>query len=111
MRRPVIIAGLLLPIVSPAKAEHFDTARGNDLFQACQDTNHATFDSGVCMGFIQGVSTVANGVFYCPPAGATYGQSIDIVVAGLRNHPEERQRESDSLIIKYLRAAWPCEKK
>jgi hypothetical protein len=36
---------------------------------------------------------------------------VDVVLAGLRNHPEERHKASDYLVLKYLMAAFPCPKK
>jgi hypothetical protein len=38
----------------------------------------------------------------------TNGQTVDIVMAGLRNNPGERHKASDGLVIKYPTAAFPC---
>lgn len=101
-------AALLLPTDSAASAET-ETNDGNGLYELCSGTE-AIYTLGICHGYISGVRDALRGVVICPPSNVTNGQVFDIVINGLRDHPEERQKESVVLIIKYLSAAFPCQR-
>jgi hypothetical protein len=81
---------------------------GNGLLELC-DPGKASWTDGLCRGYINGVSDIGRDLsIVCYPSGVTNGQTVDIVMAGLRNNPGERHKASDGLVIKYPTAAFPC---
>jgi hypothetical protein len=81
---------------------------GNDLFEMCQE-DASSYKQGLCDGYITGVAAVGqNDGTICLPPHTIVQQIYDVVTYGLRNHPEERQRPSQVLVLKYLHAAFKC---
>jgi len=84
---------------------------GNELFNYCK--GNADFNSGICLGFIVGVSDAASemkALDYCPPNSVTIEQAIDTVKKTLTDHPEVRHYSAASTTIAALRFAFPCPK-
>lgn len=114
MRKIVTAALLIASVGSPALAQPSDihVSTGNELLTVCEAASEANIDwfrQGLCNGFMEGISCMSSGLGYvCLPKGVTYGQVHDVMLAGLRNHPEERQKRADWLALKYLEAAFPC---
>ena len=74
--------------------------------------NHQTdeeFGYGAqCAGLIEGIAFAASGI--CPPASATKGQAIRVVVKYIDDRPERQNEDFRALAREALRAAWPCKK-
>ncbi len=72
------------------------------------------YADGYCLAFAATASDAVNahtGVFKyraCTPNGVTRGQTRDIVVAYLVNHPEQRHFIASSLAAYALAVAFPC---
>ena len=75
---------------------------GNDLMQHCI----AAPDS-FCAGYIGGVVDTSHAMFCFPPE-VTKRQIINITIMYLRDHPENLELFAPSLVIKAMRAAFPC---
>jgi len=103
LRATVLVAGLLWPVSAFA-----DFQNGNSLFEKCSATaNH--FDSTYCLGYVAGMTDAyAYAKSVCPPNGFTLGQSVDVVVKYLRDHPEDRHYTAASEVALALEHAFPC---
>lgn len=83
---------------------------GNELLQQC-DHQYGKF---VCLGYVLGVTDVLatlpliDAYSACIPEGAIKRQVNDVVVAYLRNHPEQRQYIAVQLAAQALSDAFPC---
>jgi len=75
---------------------------GNDLMQYCIAT-----PDGFCAGYVVGVIDTSYALF-CFPAEVTKRQIINITIMYLRDHPEKLHLFAPSLVIKAMRAAFPC---
>jgi hypothetical protein len=96
----------------------FDFRRGNDVLSSCTDEDAVVQQA--CEAYIMGVQhgySLATGlnvpsipadVKLCIPEGVTRRLEIDAVLKGLKEHPENRQWDSEILIARYLIDAWPC---
>jgi len=96
---------------------------GNDLVASCSATSE--FESGACIGFIQGVingfnsgAIVQHGrgneqrsIFdLCVPNGVTTGQTTKVILAYADKHPEQLHFPADVIVTKAVSEAWPLEK-
>jgi hypothetical protein len=63
------------------------------------------------MGYVDGVVDTATGRILCFPSSVTGAQIYSIVSKYLRDHPEEWNQQADELVIRALRATFPCAKK
>jgi Rap1a immunity proteins len=96
---------------------------GNDLVASCSATSE--FESGSCIGFIQGVingfnsgTIVQHGrgngehsiLDLCVPNGVTNGQVTKVVLAYTDKHPEQLHYPADVIVTKAISEAWPLEK-
>ena len=91
---------------------------GNTLIAACKaevdtmGTNRASgWLGGFCMGLISGVADGLDGLSFCLPTHSTYGQYVRVVHKYLQENPAELQEGDSVLVLKALKAAWPCPKK
>ncbi|TXH35278.1 MAG: hypothetical protein E6Q98_15920 [Rhodospirillaceae bacterium] len=122
MKRSIfMIAAMTMLWPSFAKAEQQLTwiwpLRGNDLLTYCTDGKDAA-TVGVCggfiTGFVSGVSTVLIthqeqiGCVWDIPGDVTLAQMVDVVVKGLKDHPERRNELAVQLVVEYVKAAFPC---
>jgi hypothetical protein len=75
---------------------------GNDLMQRC-----IAAPDGFCAGYVGGVIDTSYALFCFPPE-TTKRQIINTTVMYLRDHPEKLHLFAPSLVIKAMRAAFPC---
>jgi len=75
---------------------------GNDLMQHCI----AAPDS-FCAGYVGGVIDTSHALFCIPPE-VTKRQVINITIMYLRDHSEKLGLYAPSLVIRAMRAAYPC---
>ncbi len=61
---------------------------------------------GICLGMVTAIFDTHHQV--CPPAGATVGQAIRVVVRYIDDRPARQHENFPKLTIEALRAAWPC---
>jgi hypothetical protein len=103
---------LALAVVSalalwPSAARAHD---GNYLWANCDSREDAK--QLYCLAYITGVSdAVRIAGSFCPPDNATYGQSKDVVIKYLRDHPEERHYAAAFLVGYALGSVFPCKPK
>ena len=97
---PIVAAILAVSMVGIVQADHLTT--GNDLMQHCI----ASPDS-FCAGYIGGVIDTSHSLF-CFPPGVTKREIINITIVYLHDHSEKLGLYAPSLVIKAMRAAFPC---
>jgi hypothetical protein len=115
-------AVLALFTVSQAEAEN-----GYSMLRACQMLDDAVshnrgtpeapedaFREGMCLGQVAGIAQLGNAATkttdfpICKPKDVHRRQLMSVVLLYLRNHPEELNEDFMYLVLKALRAAWPC---
>lgn len=84
------------------------SATGNDLMAWLPDyeRNSLSWEGGMYLGYVAGISNVINGVVFCAPT-VTNGQSAAVVAKFLRNNPERWGEDAASLVVESLRKAFP----
>jgi len=75
---------------------------GNNLMQHC-----ISAPDSFCAGYIGGVIDTSHALF-CFPPDVTKRQIININIMYLRDHQEKLHLFAPSLVIKAMRAAFPC---
>lgn len=73
-----------------------------------------TFDWGVGLGFLMGVSDTAQGVLFCLPSGSsgvTAGQLNEVVQKYFRQNPEQLHLAAEVLVTRAFKNNWPCQRK
>jgi Rap1a immunity proteins len=119
---------LTVALVAPVRGDdrqslaHWDPT-GNDLVASCSSTSE--FESGACVGFIQGVingfnsgAIVQHGrgneqhpiLDLCVPNGVTNGQATKVILAYADKHPAQLHYPADVIVTKAISEAWPLEK-
>ena len=94
-----IAATLAVLMVGTAQAK---PTTGNDLMQRC-----IAAPDGFCAGYIGGVIDTSYALFCFPPE-VTKRQIINITIMYLHDHSEKLHLFAPSLVIKAMRAAFPC---
>jgi Rap1a immunity proteins len=91
-------------IASPAYA-----FTGDELWKYCQEEK-ADFSTGLCMGYILGISVMLETptAEYCRPARSTNSQIVDVVKRYLEDNPHERHLPAADLIVTALSKHFPC---
>ena len=95
----IVAAVLAASLPGPVQAK---MTTGNDLMQHC-----IAAPDGFCAGYVGGVIDTTHALFCFPPE-ATKRQIINITIVYLHDHPEKLHLFAPSLIIKAMRAAFPC---
>lgn len=119
MRRDFTLALIAIALAgAPASLsaqDAFGTDTGNELLVTCESTSTAS--NAYCIGFIKGVLVTERGLARLPnapftapciPEGVTMGQLKDIVVAYLKERPQERHWQGWSLVHNAANNAFPC---
>ena len=96
----IFAAVLAVSMVGIVQADHLTT--GNDLMRHCI----ASPDS-FCAGYIGGVID-SNHTLFCFPPEATKRERININIVYLRDHSDQLGLYAPNLVIKAMRAAFPC---
>tara|TARA_R110001599_G_scaffold262279_2_gene462738 strand:- start:361 stop:747 length:387 start_codon:yes stop_codon:yes gene_type:complete len=110
------------------------TASGNEIAAACENTDNADVKTGYCIGYIIGAwegmkigafqmlivggvtgstseldQTANNLLGICLPEGVERGQIVDVSTNYLANNPAKRHLPARSLIRDALAESFPCE--
>lgn len=117
--RYVLLAALVIASCS-ASAEEYSTQRAlsaDFILPACKESpSSSQMMQGMCIGEIETLYLLAFGnslapkAKFCPPNGATIGQSRAVVIKYLDDRPEELHTPFLLLAIDALQKAWPCPK-
>jgi hypothetical protein len=93
----------LLTLAQPASAYFYD---GNSLLRVCEQKGAG------CTGYVAGIHDGNADRYYfqdyCLPDGVELGQLVDVVIASLRGHPEQRHLHAAKLVQDALVAKFPC---
>ena len=65
-------------------------------------------EMGRCIGMIEGVALLANYGVFCPPAGATIKQRIQVIIAYIEARPQRMHEDFRVLAAEAMQKAWPC---
>jgi hypothetical protein len=65
-------------------------------------------EMGRCIGMIEGVALLANYGVFCPPAGATIKQRIQVIIAYIEARPQRMHEDFRVLAVEAMQKAWPC---
>ena len=86
---------------------------GNDLWSRC--SGKSAFDAGFCMGYLGGIVDAMMGQppgilgrTACFPEHVTAGQTRDVVMRYLEQHPDARHYSAASIAATALMEAFPC---
>jgi hypothetical protein len=98
----------LLMLAQAAQATAY--LNGNELYSACQS------DKSVCGYYVAGVSDTHDALqavgrsprTICTPSGVTLEQMTDVVIAYLRDRPDQRHNQAGALALTALRRTFPC---
>lgn len=66
------------------------------------------YGSGFVIGYIAGVADTNNGVLLCRTPDVPLRQIVAIVKQYLDDHPEDRNRPAEWIVLKALSGAFPC---
>src|SRR5689334_19400539 len=114
MRKIIVAAVLAVPSIpahSQPEPSPTDISNGNGLLYMC-NFDRGTWQNAMCAGYITAIDDTSQVLGkVCPPGNSSRQQAMDVVIKGLREHPEDRAELSVGLIAQYLRAAFPCPKK
>jgi hypothetical protein len=101
-----------------AMASHASYVDGNKLKQLLDVAGKAergkskgvkeAYGAGFAIGYVAGVADTYNGVLLCGTPNVPLKQIVAIVKQRIRDHPEDRNRPADWIIVKALSAAFPC---
>lgn len=81
-----------------------------ELFNHCKEENETSFEEGLCIGFIQGVSQHARKELKYVPADATYGQMRRLFVKWAKNNPEQWHKAAAETLIISLNDGFGCDR-
>jgi hypothetical protein len=109
MTRVGIIA-LSLALTAGSAQAHF--LNGNKLYELCTAPEY--LKQMECLGYVQATADYLNSMRFlnhlpeCPPGEATGRQVVDVVVNYLRDRPQDRTLDADTLAVFAFASAWRC---
>jgi hypothetical protein len=118
--KPLLVAAVLIAAAAPAFVADDDVSNkltGNALLPHCRalvDDDFATTPgAGLCAGMISTLfwsqRTLGGSLKFCAPSKSiTRGQSRQVVLRYLENHPELLHLDIRLLAADAMREAWPC---
>lgn len=104
--KKIILGGLLSVACVTAQA---DFLNGNMLLQRINSPEPQ--EKSLAIGYVMGISDVAQDITHCSGPNVTSGQSRDIVKKFLTARPELRDIEASVLVQVALGEAFPCQQK
>lgn len=87
---------------------------GNELNNQCKTSQQLPFQSGIVLGYIEGVYDLSRILpdkdigLGCVPPAVTAGQFKDVVCSYLDRHPENRHYPGSALVAIAIGEAWSC---
>jgi len=114
MKKPFVVATILLALMVPASAEHTDSA--NYFLPGCKGTlgrgpeNTPEWRRVLCRAYINGLVYGAQGMGFCPPEGVSRGQAVAVIVKYIEGRPERMHEDFGKLALEAVTAAWPCKR-
>ena len=104
IKKLVTIAALAMLLGSPTSYADFIT--GNELVEYCDESN--LYDTGICYGYVIGMSDGIDGKVACIPDGVTARQVMSIVKKYLKENPGSLHIGAKFLVSLALMKAFPC---
>jgi len=112
MRVGAAIIVLSLGITAGSAQAHF--LNGNKLYELCTAPAPEYLKEAQCLGYVQATADYLNSLRFvnhlpeCPPTDANTRQVVDVVVNYLRDRPQDRNSDADTLVVFALTSAWKC---
>jgi hypothetical protein len=110
-----IATGLSLAMsAAQADAQQYQSlSNGNGFYTMCANAREQQgWESVTCLSYVIGLSDMAKrqsaGTALCVPPGVTYGQTLDTLMAYMRDRPAERSKSTADLLWNAMTAAYPC---
>jgi hypothetical protein len=106
-----LATALVFALQTPANADLYNV-NGNQLLTMCVEKNDLT--QGVCIGYVISIadvylaSHIPEPMRICMSSEATRQQLVDVTVAFLRSHPEQRHFIAAGVVWDALHTAFPC---
>jgi Rap1a immunity proteins len=106
-----LATALVFAMQAPANADLYNV-NGNQLLTMCVEKNDLT--QGICIGYVMGIadvylaSFIAESLRICMSSEVTRKQIVDVTVAFLQSHPEQRHFIAVGLVWDALHTAFPC---
>jgi Rap1a immunity proteins len=105
------VAILLFALTVPAGAQ--DISSANFILTGCKgylNREGNAWAQGHCVGFIDGLVSVAGGQVFSVPDGVTNRQGVAVVVKYIEARPERMHEPFSVLAVEAMMAAWPCKR-
>ena len=106
MARGLLFGCLLLTAAAAAEDGYVS---GRDLLEWCDSEG---FANGFCYGYTTAVTemTLGSSDDICLPERIGREQLVEVILAYLRQHPQQSNELAYALVIRSFREAWPCER-
>jgi hypothetical protein len=118
-RAAAVATGLALALgATQADAQQYQSlSNGNGFYALCANArDQQGWEAAACLSYVIGLSDMAKrlsvgpaGVALCVPQGVTSGQTLDTLMAYLRDRPAERQKSTADLLLAAMAATYPCQ--
>lgn len=112
-----IIIASLFSVLTPALSSGVTVADLRSLipgFERAFASEHPAskdhIDAWKLMYYVAGVADTYNGVLLCYPSDVTNGQTVEIVIKYIKDHPEEWHKRAPDLVYKALAPTFGCKK-
>ena len=117
--RRILVKKLLLAFAFVIATLGPVSANDNEIiFEACKARSEDKKSKSICEWYIVGVldgfavSYASSGFhIFCAPEHVTTGQIIELIVAWIINHPQDKQYTGAIVIARALKNAFPCQEK
>jgi hypothetical protein len=107
--RKLLVAGVAVAALMSGSAHAGSGMTGNELLQECTAKGYDSqgYCLGIVFGFVTG-NTIEASSSICIPEHVNRGQTRDVVVRYLQQHPEKRHLQIEMLLNDALAEAFPC---
>ncbi|MBP1035890.1 hypothetical protein J8631_09990 [Serratia fonticola] len=114
-----IVSVLLAMAPAFATAAPSDLDSGNDyysLYQTWKSEDSSKIEKQIAKSMLYAHTKAIINAYtdmgtFCPPDGATYGQSIDIIIEYLKKKPATRNEDISFISLKALHSTFSCKDK
>jgi hypothetical protein len=110
---PVALIAFLIP--TAAEASYVDGGKLQELLAVAAEAEQGhskgvedAYGSGFVIGYIAGVADTYNGLLLCRTPEVPLRQIVAVVKQYVDEHPADRSRPAEWIVLKALSSAFPC---